>query len=340
VTGKPYLGLKLKHKKGGYISASIPTSSAYQHVVVSRSGFDILLSVGGASVSFPNYNGAALDFVCPMLVGATASTGCNSSLTNFYNGQIDDFRIYNKGLSSAEIAELGKPASLQLYWKFNEGSGVVAQDSSLKNQTGVLTGGPTYSDDKPNTSFINIKSLNFDGSNDYVVNSSVPSDYGNLTLSFWLKTSSGMSTVIDFAQSTLLLPGLQVFVTGDGRIRLVAGGGPSTRIETPIGFTNNQWHHVVVVRSANLFLFYVDGNLIGSKAGTVLLYKRLFVGGRSTNDSFFRGLIDDVRYYRTDLSASEVSLITQGGPVVKNLAGGKFLDLKSLIGSLLGLFDF
>src|SRR5262249_48643260 len=43
--------------------------------------------------------------------------------------------------------------SLVGYWKFDEGSGTSATDSSGDGNTGTLTNGPTYSTDVPTTSF-------------------------------------------------------------------------------------------------------------------------------------------------------------------------------------------
>src|SRR3990167_1189297 len=60
--------------------------------------------------------------------------------------------------------------SLLGYWKFDETSGTSAADSSDEGNTGTHTNSPTISADVPSAiSFSNARSLDFDGSNDYVV---------------------------------------------------------------------------------------------------------------------------------------------------------------------------
>jgi len=78
-----------------------------------------------------------------------------------YAGLIDEVAIYNKALSAGDISALyqargtanlnddGNSANLQGWWRFEEGSGTSATDSSTNSNTGTLTNGPTYSTDVP-----------------------------------------------------------------------------------------------------------------------------------------------------------------------------------------------
>ena len=61
-------------------------------------------------------------------IGAEDST---TTAANFYDGIIDEARIYNRALSSSEISQLYNfaPGPL-LYWKLDEKSGTTARDFS------------------------------------------------------------------------------------------------------------------------------------------------------------------------------------------------------------------
>jgi streptogramin lyase len=61
----------------------------------------------------------------------------------YFNGTIDEVRIYNRALSSTEIEEhynniFNNNADLIGYWNFNEESGTIANDSSGNNNHGIL----------------------------------------------------------------------------------------------------------------------------------------------------------------------------------------------------------
>ena len=82
--------------------------------------------------------------------------------------------------------------SLVGYWKFDEGTGILAADSSGHGNHGTLTGGPTWSADPTNNiSFINPYALDFDGTDDRI---EITSTFGlgstNITLSTWANLDS------------------------------------------------------------------------------------------------------------------------------------------------------
>jgi hypothetical protein len=54
------------------------------------------------------------------------------------------------------------------YWKLDETTGTVAADSSGLGHTGTHTSSPTISSDVPTLQFANPRSLDFDGSTNYV----------------------------------------------------------------------------------------------------------------------------------------------------------------------------
>jgi hypothetical protein len=80
--------------------------------------------------------------------------GSNVGGTNYYlDGLIDDVRIYDRALSEEEVTLLyqGRDVSdgLAGHWRFDEGYGLVAFDSSGNDNDGSLLNDPQWSDDVP-----------------------------------------------------------------------------------------------------------------------------------------------------------------------------------------------
>ncbi len=59
-------------------------------------------------------DGSALDFSsnCPLYFGAVSASGCSASIVTFLLGHLADIRIYNRGLSPAEVAGLATLGSV------------------------------------------------------------------------------------------------------------------------------------------------------------------------------------------------------------------------------------
>jgi len=67
-----------------------------------------------------------------------------------FDGYLDEVRIWNRALTREEIKlnmthEINFPQpGLVGYWKFNEGSGILASDSSGNGNDGFLVNGPVW----------------------------------------------------------------------------------------------------------------------------------------------------------------------------------------------------
>ena len=129
----------------------------------------------------------------------------------FCDALLDDFLYYNgKVLSTDDLEEImyrGNPPTdnLSIYWKFDEGSGTTATDSSGNGNDGTIAGTP-YSTDvflSARSSSTNrflvrdIKScLSFDGSGDNVnlgTGSEMDVGTGAFTLTQWIKPKTGVA---------------------------------------------------------------------------------------------------------------------------------------------------
>ncbi|MFA5132026.1 MAG: LamG domain-containing protein [Candidatus Paceibacterota bacterium] len=269
-------------------------------------------------------------------------TWIGNGYNGYINGKIDDFRIYNRALSSTEIYALYKSqaGSLNVSPTFTLTSGLVgwwtfdgknmtsatATDVSGNGNNGTLTNGPTVAIGKIG------QGLRFDGVNDYFTagnSAALRLTGGPMTLSAWVYTSTttyqnfmyhglGCST---YASYYLSIGGTE---SAEYPNKYSFGFGTSNttankRISSDSNAIINKWTHVAGTYNGSTLSLYINGNLSTTTSATGVAWnslENLSVGadpgcgirGKMT------GSLDDVRVYNRSLSASEIySLYKLGG---------------------------
>ena len=195
------------------------------------------------------------------------------------------------------------------WWKFDEANGTTAYDSASSNN-GTIYGTVSWTTGKI------AGALSFNGSTNYVNCGNGASNYDNVTVSAWMKTSTDgvLASNRDNGGSygtwyTLLSTRIEI---GDNS----QGGYRSVTFITPT--LNGLWHHVVYTKNGTSHAIYVDGSLDQSFTSNADISQNspLFIGKRWTRSEsvgWFNGVIDDVRIYNRVLSADEVALLYQQG---------------------------
>ena len=83
-------------------AASISTGT-WTHVSITRRGSTLTAYVNGNPTGTGS-DAAAYSFsTCQLLIGVDSDTGCTGTPNGYFNGTIDEIRIYNRALSQAEI---------------------------------------------------------------------------------------------------------------------------------------------------------------------------------------------------------------------------------------------
>ena len=225
-----------------------------------------------------------------------------------------DFNFTTSTQSSGDFAS---------YWKFDEGSGTVAGDSSGNNNTGTLLSGPTW------TSGHSLGALSFNGGSYVRATHSATLNLTNqITVSAWIYTGAPNQNSVIVGKWT----------TGAGTNNSYAlylgqnsgANRPSFIIEQSndvlkdvspaVAYPGNQWVHLVGVADGSMVRLYQNGVQIGSTAydGTIKsTIKDLTIGRLRQEDALYsyQGLIDDVRIFNRGLTLSEVqSLYTEQLP--------------------------
>ena len=164
------------------VSCTLPADSQWHYVAATQKGTAAIIYIDGkqcgSGAATAIGNGAGL-----------IDIGRHSASGYFFNGLIDEVRVYNRALSAEEIRYHYNRGGPVAQWKFDEGSGLTAYDSSGNANTGTLQ------NNMATTSWTSGKygsALSFDGVNDYVDAGTGASlnTTGSLTLSAWVKMNA------------------------------------------------------------------------------------------------------------------------------------------------------
>ena len=209
------------------------------------------------------------------------------------------------------------------WWKFDEGSGVMALDGSGYDNNGKLM---------RNTQWItgyDGDALKFDGIGAYV--NCGNADILNVdvfSVSFWCNIASTQTwnhMVSKGQHGASGSPGsvnwgIMMYESQETILFETYNdtGWTGITADTTIG----QWHHVVATYDGDTMQLYHDGELLSSTSGIGILLDKnrpLLIGARSDAASaggYFNGSIDDVRFYNKVLTQDEVLQAMQGDPTL------------------------
>src|SRR5262249_22634458 len=85
-------------------SASAIPANTWTHVALTRSASVLTAYVNG--VADPNTGSDPTGLIsggCPVFIGVDTGTGWTGGLNGFFQGQIDEVRVYNRALTAAEV---------------------------------------------------------------------------------------------------------------------------------------------------------------------------------------------------------------------------------------------
>jgi hypothetical protein len=295
-----------------------------------------------------SYDGTVYEFNKNLGSGTFSSAnsvlGVRVSGTQYFNGKIDDVRIYNRALSKSEVQRLYEWAPGPVAnWKLDEGSGTSAFDTSGFGTNATLTNGPAWVPGKYG------QAMSFDGDNDYAnFTSTVHNGFnfgkGSFTVGMWLKPESfncnggGSACSIrpfEIAYCTASPSYFSISISTStpttGNFGLT--GYDSSNIQestyTAGGLvTLNNWYYftAVIDRTNNIGRAYLNG--VQSGSDNALTWTGVFncsavsssatLGGYANNYNY-KGQIDDVRIYNYARTQKQIlEDMNGGGPANKS----------------------
>lgn len=281
--------------------------------------------VNGVDVTSISGTGALATTTQVLGIGGAALGG-----SLYHTGFIDDFRIYNRVLSQAEITELysgrqGAVDSALKCWLKMDGIRGIALDSSGNGNNGTYNNSPTVTTSVPSTGRNNPYALSFNGSNQYL-NMSNPSSLSLsiFTVSSWFKygidnVSYQYQTMISKSTGSNYDDNYHINVSKTTHFVGAIVGNRNPNITYFAGNTqvnDGNWHMATLTYNSTtgVGILYVDGVAQDSKAGlsAANLNSNAIDVGRYTTYGYWSGSLDDIRIYNRALSASEVLALYQG----------------------------
>ncbi|MGC3991952.1 MAG: LamG domain-containing protein [Chthoniobacteraceae bacterium] len=307
-------------------AAAIPTAQ-WVHVAVTKSGSVASLYVNGILVG-QNTN----MYFSPFRIGSTTQDYLGKSQWRsdpYFNGIVDDFRIYRGALSAADVQTLANTGVAHL--KFDETSGTTAVDSTRNGWNGTLVNSPTWTTGKIN----NAVSLASASSQYVTLPSGVVASQTGSTLAGWvyLNSVSNWQRIFDFGTGTTKYMFLTPTNSSTSKIRFAittSGSSGEQKIDGTAALGASAWHHVAVTLTGSTGTLYVDGAQVGQNTAMTLTPSSLgtttqnYLGkSQFTADPYLNGLVDDFHIYSGALTAAQIATLYGGltAPVVTVTAG-------------------
>ncbi|MDO8487707.1 MAG: DUF2341 domain-containing protein [bacterium] len=277
----------------------------------------------------------------------TSTDSLGTSVSEFVDGTIDDVRIYNYGLTQAQISYIynrGAPVAL---YKFDECQGTTANngapaasggDSGLDgtitpgagaNTTVGTCGSGTASEMwNDGTTGKRNASLGFDGTDDNIlVTDNTAIDIGSqITLSGWFN-------VTDTANNRALIGKVAEYIvridTDDTfNFFLYDGVDYEPRLAAATNPSAGAWHHFAAVYDSTLASnhqkLYIDGVLSSQQDRSITTSATVndMTMGRFTAANYFEGQLDELRVYNYALTADQVKREYNNGAIFFGPATG------------------
>lgn len=329
------------------------TANVWQHIVVVRTPSSITVYKNGvlfgsnSTATFGPVNTADVNFRIGMVIAG--SSGAQS----FTPSTIDDFRVYNRVLSIAEIKQL-----------YTTGLATVDHSNTTTLQTGLvgywpLDGNTTNwkidatTDVSGNGNLgrlINLSTttspiagkiggaLKFNGVNQYISGAIAGFNSTQISVCAWASKSSNPSTFTQIVGDADVHGALFIDSSGVvfGQFSFVTGGNKGT-FATKITMPSGLHHYCTTWSTGNPVNLYRDGSLVASSANvtdTLVAWTGFWIA-RYSGGVYFNGTIDDARVYNRALSAQEVQQLYATG--VANIAHSNTVTLSS---GLVGYWTF
>ena len=295
---------------GGNTSVS---ANQWYHICVTRSGSTVKVYLNG---SLDGTGTVTLNYY----TGTTGRIGASGSAQEFFNGTIDQVRIFSKALSQNEVSTLyGETACVYTSTTDNNDYPVTnAAYYKLDNNAEDAKGNYDGTATNVNYEFGRYgQAAVFNGSSSYITANKSMFGTGDgtadvFTISLWFNTTTN-NGILAGTRGNSATQGFIIWLLSDGTIRydeVNATGSVDTLITTNT-YDDGNWHNVVVTRNAsNQATLYVDGSVqVATKTISTPLTSHTYnltIGKYTQNSLYYNGSIDQVRIYNSALDATAV----------------------------------
>ena len=270
-------------------AATYMSNNTWHHIAYTADGSNPpILWIDGVQRGTPqsNTNNSYYSTSEPVLLGSFGNTSAY-----YYEGRIDQVRIYNTALTQSKVTTLARGAGTA----YNGGDYNVIYDF-----TGTESN-ITYAAGKFDRSAV------LDGSSSAIVlpNNILNTNEHSISLWFNLDDTNGIQTVLEMDYENRILFRA---VSTDSNLAYIGSVG---YFNHGISFSAGQWYHLVITFSAgNPFKIYVDGVLSYTGANSNINAQsndNILGAANSSGANGVDGKIDQVRIFNKSLSPGEIN---------------------------------
>jgi len=279
------------------------TDGVWHHVLITRTSSDNTwrgFLNGSSSAWFTHDDGGSItyrNFAEKLYIGA--------GYVPYYSGNIDEVSVFNSVQNAATIYGTGVPndiSSLNPVAWYRMG-----ENSNYKSPQWLMPENSNFS----NSRFSNF-SLEFDGVDDFIELSSGMSTSGtNWSISCWFKTSQSGGNRILVGQT-----GSKYFGINFGKLTFISSDNSFDTISS-FNVNDGNWHNAIFTYNytTGAWKNYIDGVIEDDQTATtgVNIPGWKFFGARSSTQFRANCNLDEIAYFETELSASDVNSIYNSG---------------------------
>lgn len=227
--------------------------------------------------------------------------------TNNFTVQVADGRGAATNATVRIVVRTAAAFALGGYWPFNENSGTVANDASGNGFNGTINSCTWLGSGKYGSA------LTFNGSSSSVSIPAMNLNANTVTLTAWVKRN-GSQTSWDglvFCRAGSTVAGMHFGTANELRYTWDNAGG-SYNFNSGLTLPDNAWTFCAVVVEPTRAVLYISTNGVLAAATNTLNHPAeafdgtTYIGQDSTGGRFFNGSMDDVRIYRSALSAAQL----------------------------------
>jgi RHS repeat-associated protein len=299
------------------LGPSALSTGAWAHLAATYDGAMMRIYINGVQV------GTDPDTDAIPVTSNQLSIGRNTIWGEYFDGLIDEVRIYDRTLTPAEIQtdkdtavaeQTGgssgggggePPEGLVAAYGFDEGSGASVGDASGSGNAGTISGASWSTSGK----FGN--ALDFDGVNDRVTvpdSDSLDLTSSGMTLSAWIKPDA-----VDDYRTVLMKEGSTNY-SYTLYSSTNTGDRPSFEFQNnqllgPSALSTGAWAHLAATYDGAMMRIYINGVQVGTDPDTDAIpvtSNQLSIGRNTIWGEYFDGLIDEVRIYDRTLTPAEI----------------------------------
>jgi hypothetical protein len=284
------------------------TTNTWHHLAVSMDAGTYTVYLDGSSLGSGSTTNTTFDNGYNYQIGKTP----NSSI-NEWSGKIDQFRLFDKALSSSEVTtlygETHSSTTISTTDIFNDDSGVALyQLDGNANDTGGVSG-------KFGSGAI------FNGSNSRIqLPDNAFTDHTSYTVSSWVKPNSvsALQTIFSaWGYNGVAEKGFMIKINASAKVEVSHWDSSSNHYTSTATISANTYTHIAVTATQSEIKIYIDNSLDSTHSSAGFSFTTSYphkpsIGAyysSSLSGYFFDGFIDDLRVYSDVLTSTEVGYL-------------------------------